>query len=235
MDRVDRLQVLGIGEPAAQQLGVAADDHQEIVEIVGDAAGQLAERLHLLRLGELLLRPLERGLRLPPLGDVARDLHEADERAHLVADRLDHDARPEQALVAPHAPALDDVLALVGGDLEGARRLAALLLLLGIEPAEVLADDLGRRVLVDALRAHVPVGDVAVRVEHEDRVVGDALDHHAKAPFAFHQRLLRLAALGDVVLERVLDPFALLDLGVQHLGGCSSVALRSSSVFCRSS
>jgi hypothetical protein len=30
---------------------------------------------------------------------------------------------------------------------------------------------------------------------------------------------LRLAPLGDVVLERRLDPFSLLDLGVQHLGG----------------
>ena len=159
MDRVDRLQVLGIGEPAAQQLRVAADDHQQIVEVVGDAAGQLAERLHLLRLGELLLRALERCLRLPSLGDVARDLHEAGERAHLVADRLDHDARPEQALVAPHPPALDHAFALVGGELEGARRLAALLLLLGIEPTEMLADDFRRRVLVNALRAHVPVGD----------------------------------------------------------------------------
>ena len=160
MHGVDRLQMLRVGEPAAQQLRVAADDHQQIVEIVGDAAGQLSERLHLLRLGELLLRPLERGLRFPPLGDVARDLHEADERADLVADRLDHHARPEQALVAPNAPAFDDVFALVGGDLESARRLAALPLLFGIEAAEVLADDFRRRVLVDALRAHVPVGDV---------------------------------------------------------------------------
>ena len=161
--RLDRLQMLGIGEPAAQKLRMAADDHQEVVEVVRDAAGELAERLHLLRLGELLLRPLERGLRLPPLGDVAGDVHEADQRADLVADRLDHGARPEHALVAPHAPALDDIFALVGGDLERARRLAALLLLLGIEAAEVLADDFRRRVLVDALRAHVPIGDVAVR------------------------------------------------------------------------
>jgi len=42
MDRVDRLHVLGIGQPAAKQLRVAADDHQEIVEVVGDAARQLA-------------------------------------------------------------------------------------------------------------------------------------------------------------------------------------------------
>ena len=123
------------------------------------------------------------------------------------------------ALVAPHAPAFGSILALVGGDLERARRLAALPLLLGVEAAEMLADDLGRRVLVDALRARVPVGDVAVRIEHEDRVVGDALDEQPKAPFAFHQRLLRLAALGDVVLERGFDALSLLDLGVQHLVG----------------
>ena len=227
MDRVDGLQVLGIGEPAAQELRVAADDHQQIVEIVGDAAGQLAERLHLLRLRELLLGPLQRCLRLPSLGDVARDLHETGERAHLVADRLDHHARPEQALVAPHPPALDHAFALVGSDLEGTRRLAALLLLLGIEATEMLADDFRRRVLVDALRAHVPVGDVAVLVEHEDRVVGDALDDHPKAPFAFHQRLLRLAALGDVVLERGLDPLPLLDLGVQKFGGLGETRARA--------
>ena len=59
----------------------------------------------------------------------------------------------------------------------------------------------------------------AVRVEHEDRVIGDALDDHPKAPFAFHQRLLRLAALGDVVPERVLDAFLLLDLGLQDIAG----------------
>ena len=38
-----------------QNLDVAAHDHQQVVEIVGDAAGELAERVHLLRLGELLL------------------------------------------------------------------------------------------------------------------------------------------------------------------------------------
>src|SRR3954463_12180599 len=126
---------------------------------------------------------------------------------------------PERALAPPHPPALDRAFALVCSDLEGTRRLAALLLLPGIEATEMLADDFRRRVLVDALRTHVPVGDVAVLVEHEDRVVGNALDDHPKAPFAFHQRLLRLAALGNVMVERGLDPFPLLDFGIQKLGG----------------
>src|SRR5579859_3407023 len=33
-----------------QSLGVAADDHQEIVEVVRDAAGELADRVHLLQM-----------------------------------------------------------------------------------------------------------------------------------------------------------------------------------------
>ncbi len=49
-------------QPAPQDLLVAADDHQQIVEVVRDAAGQLPERLQLLRLGELLARQLQRGL-----------------------------------------------------------------------------------------------------------------------------------------------------------------------------
>src|ERR1700704_3975009 len=121
--------MLRIAEPATQKLGVAADDHQQIVEVVSDAARELSESFHLLRLGELLLRPFERGLRLPPLRDVARDLCEADQRAVLVADRFDDGARPEQALVTPHPPALGDILAFIGGDLERARRLAAVALL----------------------------------------------------------------------------------------------------------
>src|SRR6266478_2394969 len=120
---------------------------------------------------------------------------------------------------APHTPALDGTFALVGGDLERPRRLAALLLLLGVEETEVLPDDFRRGVLVNSLRPHVPVGDVAAAVEHEDRVIGDALDDGPKAPFALQQRLLRLAALGDVVLERGFDALALLDLRIKDLGG----------------
>ena len=39
------------------------------------------------------------------LGDVARDLGEADERAGFVADRIDHDTGPEPRAVLAHAPA----------------------------------------------------------------------------------------------------------------------------------
>ena len=48
-----------------QQLGVADDRRQEVVEVVGDPAGELPDRLHLLRLPKLVLQAL-------PLGDVAQ-------------------------------------------------------------------------------------------------------------------------------------------------------------------
>ena len=72
---------LRVAEIAAAR-GRSAEDHgQQIVEIVRDAAGQLAERLHLLRLEQLLARVLQPMLRFPLLGDVAGDLGEADQLA----------------------------------------------------------------------------------------------------------------------------------------------------------
>ena len=47
----------GIGtEALEQELGVAGDDHQEVVEVVRDAAGEAADGFHFLRLAELLLQ-----------------------------------------------------------------------------------------------------------------------------------------------------------------------------------
>ena len=54
---------------ALEQLEIADDDGQQIVEIMGEAAGQLADRLH-------LLRPLQRGGRpcAPKLDDLDEEL-----------------------------------------------------------------------------------------------------------------------------------------------------------------
>ena len=66
----------------------------------------------------------------------------------------------------------------------------------GVEGGEVLADDFFRRVLLDPLRALVPTGDPAGRVEHEDRVIGHCTSRRnaARSPSG----PLRLAALGQV-------------------------------------
>jgi hypothetical protein len=40
------------------EVAISQDRRQDIVEIVGDAAGQLSDRLHLGRLGDLALEPV---------------------------------------------------------------------------------------------------------------------------------------------------------------------------------
>ncbi len=47
-----------VGQALAQQIEVAHHSHQKIVEVMRDAAGELADRLHLLRLTQLFLRLL---------------------------------------------------------------------------------------------------------------------------------------------------------------------------------
>src|SRR6185503_12197567 len=46
---------VAVVEAGDHELGVADDDEQEVVEVVGDAAGEAADGLHLLGLAELLL------------------------------------------------------------------------------------------------------------------------------------------------------------------------------------
>ena len=60
------------GQAAPEELAVSHDDHQQVVEVVRDAAGQPAHRLHLLRLAELLLHAPS--LRLGPA--LFRDVEE---------------------------------------------------------------------------------------------------------------------------------------------------------------
>src|SRR5262249_40860187 len=48
-------------EALEQELGIAGDDHEEIVEVMGDAAGETSDSFHLLRLAQLLLEPAALG------------------------------------------------------------------------------------------------------------------------------------------------------------------------------
>jgi hypothetical protein len=58
------------GQALPDHLPVARDDAEQVVEVVGDAARQPSDRLHLLGLTELLLERAQ-------LGHVARDRQEA--------------------------------------------------------------------------------------------------------------------------------------------------------------
>src|SRR6185437_14738923 len=48
-------RVVALGETSLQRFDIAGDDGEQIVEIMRDAAGELADRLHLLRLAHPLL------------------------------------------------------------------------------------------------------------------------------------------------------------------------------------
>ncbi len=80
-DRFERTDILLVSRPAQKRLRLAAHDHQQVVEVVRDAAGQLTERLHFLRLRELFVRPFERFLRIALFRDVSCDLGKADKFA----------------------------------------------------------------------------------------------------------------------------------------------------------
>jgi len=67
---------------------------------VRDAAGELADCLHLLRLAQMLLGLEQAGLGGPALGDVAAFRQQHDDAAFRVADRL-HDLRGQRRGTAP--------------------------------------------------------------------------------------------------------------------------------------
>ena len=73
-------------EPVDDERRVAEDDREDVVEVVGDAAGELPDRVHLLRLAELILQS-------PPVVDVlerAADAHDFAGGVGLgVSDRAD--------------------------------------------------------------------------------------------------------------------------------------------------
>ena len=178
---------------------------------MGHAAGQLTDGLELLRLEQGLARLFQGPLGFQPLGNVAGDLGEADDLAVVAADRVDHHMRPESRPVLALPPALLFEAAFGGGDLERLGRLARLAILFGVEPREVLADDLVGPVALDPLGAGVPAGDHPGRVQQVDRVVGDALDQQAELLLAAAQALLGGPTFGQVA---------------GHLGEADDLALR---------
>ena len=185
-------------QPLFDQLQAAADRLQQVVEVVGHPAGQLADRLHLLRLGQGLARLVQRLLGLAALGDVAGDLGESAQDPGLVADGVDDDAGPEAGAVLAHAPALRLEPALVQGGGERPLRHSGGAVLVRVEAGEMPADDLAGAVALHPRRARIPTADAAGGVEHEDRVVDHALDQQAELFLAAPQRLLGHPAFGDV-------------------------------------
>src|SRR5579859_1547797 len=94
-----------IARSAADQIEIADDRGQQIIEILRDPGGELTHRLHSLRLRE----PYSRLLKSLPFpnspSNIAGDLTKADQFAGLAAQRLDNDGSKKTAAILANAPA----------------------------------------------------------------------------------------------------------------------------------
>ncbi len=186
------------GMTPVQQFEVAAQDLQDVVEVVRHAACQLADRLHLLRLEQRLSCILKKPVRFHPLGDVAGDLGKSRQRAIVFPDRVDHNVRPKTRAIFPDPPAFRFKTAVPGGSIQPTLWQPGRSVFRHVKARKMRADDFFCRVALDAAGAGVPVGDEALRREHEDRVVGDAVNQHAEAPLAFEHGVVRGLFIGHV-------------------------------------
>ena len=178
---------------AAQQQQVAEADHrgQQIVEVVRDAAGQLADRLHLLRLGELDFEALL-------LGHVDEMQGE-----RLFAGRATVEAIGEQhqpALVRPRDPNFDRFAVLLPRQRRGEFG-SDVVTPLVVEEIDQLFSDQVRQRPVEQLADRTVCFDEAARcVEHRDpdrRIREEPPEAAARRP----GRGLR-AALGRLLADR---------------------------------
>ena len=158
---VDELVHLAVAgwQAAFHELKTALDGHQQVIEVMGDAAGQMTDRLHLLRLHQCFPRAFEGLFRFLAFGDVPRDLGEADKHALAIADRVDDDVRPELRAVLADAKAFSFESPFTPRCFKRDRGKPGLAVFLGIKDREVLADDLFRLVALDPFRARVPACD----------------------------------------------------------------------------
>ena len=174
--------------------------------IVADALDQQPEAL--LALEQRLIGQV-------PVGDVLGDLGEADQLSVRIADRIDDDMGAEALAVLAHAPALALELALFCRRLQDMGREARSAVLFGKEAREIPADDLLGLIALEPLRARIPGGDIAGRVQHVDGIIRDGADQQLKARIEAvdvergligHQKLLpgmELATIDPAVLKPV--------------------------------
>ncbi len=97
--RLNRLQcseTLGGRYFLAHRVNVAGDDHQKIIEVMGYAACELAQRIKLLRFSKLLLHQIQSLFSLLSLGDITRNLCETNQFVGVVSNSVDDNARPKE-------------------------------------------------------------------------------------------------------------------------------------------
>jgi hypothetical protein len=118
------------------------------------------------------------------LRQVTCELGESPQSPILIAQRGNSDARPVPRTALANAPAFVDESTGLGSNHELMLGPLAFDRILGIKLAKVLPEDFVRLVARDALRTAIPADHMAVGVQHENRVVGQAFDQQTKAFFA---------------------------------------------------
>jgi hypothetical protein len=109
-------------------------------------------------------------------GDVSSDFGKADEVTRGLADWVDHDMRPNARSVLPNPPALLLKAAFSLSRLKRAGWETCGAILFGVEPGEMLAEDLLLGVALEPLSPAFQLLTTPMRVEHVDRVIGNRLD-----------------------------------------------------------
>ena len=192
-----RTQRILLRDLVEDQVAIAENRGQQIVEVVGHSACELTDRLHLLRLAELLFEPA-------PLRDVASVDHDAADRRIVEAVDADavHDSPRAIRVMEPHLCV--DRRARVAESLHqpGADQIA----ILGVQEVEDrAAHQLLRGPSQVTLRRGAEIGDAALGVDQQQRI-GAVLDERAKAFFAGAERGLGLPPLPLFGVQRQRMP-----------------------------
>ena len=183
---------VGVG---LEQLVVTDDDGQEVVEVVRDTAGELADGIHALRLPQRLLL-------LHLLGDVADEHHEAQDVAVPIAGRRGDDLGGEHlAVLAPagHVQRIDRFFHGRGGEIEPEPVHPRIVIVTRVKDAAALADQLLSRIAEDACGGWITEKDLAALVHDDDGLRGavdDRLEQHL---------LSRALGLGPPLRCQVMD------------------------------
>ena len=118
-------------------------------------------------------------------------------RPVIVLDRIHDDAGPETGAVLAHTPTFRLVAPLAVSLLQGYPGQTSLNVFGCVKAGKVLTDDLVGGVALDARGTGVPVGDVSVGIQHEDRIVRDALDKQPEAALGLQRGTLLGHVAGD--------------------------------------
>jgi hypothetical protein len=192
-DCVQRVARRGLDE----QREVAEQDREQIVEVVGDAPGELADRLHLLRLPQLFLEPA-------PLRDVLRD---ADDAVGLAVGGVAQLVRtiedPANRSVGPHDAVLDHVRTVDRARAHRLHHARAVVLVDRLDPRQRLGVQARAGPSPDLLVRGADVDHLAVVFARDVEDLAQRLGHLAKAQLALAQRSFHALELGDVLHRHV--------------------------------